>query len=90
MKIVLGTVIYICSDETLLFFNCGVVFSIACPGHWSRCMVIVTPFCKVICEFQTRCIGACVFEIDDDKLFVMVRRKEERGRCRSSGGGFGY
>lgn len=35
-------------------------------------MVVVGPFGEVICKFEPREVGACVFKVDDDELFVFV------------------
>jgi hypothetical protein len=40
-------------------------------------VVVVAPFCEVVCEFQTTGIGGCIFEVDDDQLFVGVLREEK-------------
>ena len=37
-------------------------------------MVVITPFCKMVCEFEAGRIRGCVFKIDHDKLFVGVLR----------------
>lgn len=42
-------------------------------------MVVVAPFCEVVCEFEARGVAGGVFEVDHDELFVGVGGKEEGG-----------
>lgn len=58
-------------DEAALFFFGGVVLGVAGVGS-NRVVVVVAPFCEVICEFEAAGVGGGVFEVDDDELFVGV------------------
>lgn len=47
-------------------------------GIWGdRIMIVVAPFCEVVCELETRGICGGIFEVDDDKLFVGISWEEE-------------
>jgi hypothetical protein len=62
----------------VLFFFGGVVVSVAgvrCDGV----VVVVAPFCEVVCELKTGGVGGGVFKVNDDELFVRVGW-EEKGR----------
>lgn len=66
------------ADEALLVLRGGVEGVGALPGEgWV--VVVVAPFREVVCEFQAGGVGVCVFEVDDDELFVGVCGEEERG-----------
>lgn len=48
-------------------------------------MIVVAPLREVVCEFQARGIGGCVFKVDHDELFVRILWEEKRRRgvaCR--------
>lgn len=49
-------------------------------------MIVVAPFRKVVCEFQTGGVGGGVFEVDNYELFVVIGWEEERGRWWESAG----
>lgn len=74
-------------DETALLLQRRVVFGIACP-RFRSVVVIVAPFREMVCEFEARCVGGCVFEVYDDELFVGVLGKEKWGGCGAGGGWF--
>lgn len=44
-----------------------------------RVMIIIAPFCEVVCELETRGVCGGVFEVDNDKLFVGVGWVEKGG-----------
>jgi hypothetical protein len=60
----------------VLFGNSGVGGGVA--GVGGGLVVVVAPFCKVVCEFEAGGVGIGVFEINDYELFVLVGRMEER------------
>lgn len=64
--------------EAALFFFRRVVVCITGVRR-NGVMIIIAPFCEVICELETRGVGGGVFEVDDDELFVGVSW-EEKGR----------
>ena len=41
-------------------------------------MVVIAPFCEMVCKFQAWSIGVCVLEVDDYELLVLVCGEEER------------
>lgn len=56
MGIELRTMVDIRADEGSLFFKGWVIVGIACP--WSGgVVVVVAPFCEVVCEFETWGVG---------------------------------
>lgn len=59
------------ADKASLFFEGGVVICVTGPG-FGGVVVVVTPFCEMVCEFETGGIGAGVLEIYDYELFVCV------------------
>jgi len=61
--------VYIRTDERFLLFRGRVIIRATSPG-FLFVVVVVAPFCEVVCEFKARGIGGCVFEVDDDELFV--------------------
>ena len=40
-------------------------------------MIVVAPFCEMVCELETWSIGGSVFEVDDYELLVGVGWQEE-------------
>lgn len=68
----LWTMVNVAPDEAFLFLECGVVVCIARPGCRRWGMVVVAPFCEMVCEFEAWGVGGGVFEIDDYELFVLV------------------
>lgn len=67
------TVVDVASDEFALLFEAWIAAGMACPGC-SWIVVIVTPFCEVVCEFEAGRVGGCVFEVYDNQLLVVVLR----------------
>ena len=63
------------SDKASLLFQSWVSGCSTSP-RLGGVVVIVAPFCEVVCEFEAGKVGGCVFEVDDDELFVGVLRKE--------------
>ena len=57
--------IYICFQEPVLFFGGRVLSVIEGVGRRGG-VIVVAPFGKVICKFQSRNVGGGVFEIDHD------------------------
>lgn len=68
--------VYVGFDKATLFFFCRVVLGIAGVGS-DGVVVIIAPFCEMVCELETRGISGGVFEVDDDKLFVSIGWEEE-------------
>lgn len=66
---------HICSDEPVLLFRSGVGVCIAGVRR-GRVVVVVAPFCEVVCEFESWRVGGGVFEIDHYELFVGVGREK--------------
>ena len=62
----------ISADKAALFLDGRVVLSITSLGLL-LVMIVIAPLRKMVCEFEARCIGGCVFEVDDYELFVGVR-----------------
>lgn len=44
-----------------------------------RVVIVVAPFCEMVCKLETWCIGGGVFKVDDYELFVGVGW-QEKGR----------
>ena len=65
------SMVEICADEPTLFLNGRIVFSIASLRPL-LIMVVVAPLREMVCEFQARGVGGCIFEIDNYELFVGV------------------
>lgn len=63
-------------DKTALLFGCWIDFLVDRVRNF-RVMIVVAPFCEVICELEAWNIGIGVFEVDDDKLLVLVSRREK-------------
>jgi len=42
-----------------------------------RVVIVVAPFCEMVCELETWSIGGSVFEVDDYELLVGVGWQEE-------------
>jgi hypothetical protein len=75
-RVELWPVVNIGFDEASLFFFSGVVIGIT-GVRGDRVVVIIAPFCEMVCELETRCVGGGVFKVDDNKLFVGVGWVEE-------------
>ena len=60
--------------EAGLLFGMGVLVGITFPGY--VCVVVVAPFCKVVCEFVAGCVGVGVLEVYDYELFVLIGGEE--------------
>jgi len=64
-------VLHVGSDKPTLFVRGGVVGRIDCPGSlWM--VIVVAPLCEMIGKFIAWEVRAGIFEIDDNKLFVLV------------------
>lgn len=61
------------ADEALLLFQCWVLFGVALP-RVGGVVVIVAPFCKVVCEFEAGGVGGGILKVDNDELLVGVLR----------------
>jgi len=61
-----------------LFGGGGEGFGVADVGR-GGVVVVVAPFCEVVCEFETGGVAGGVFEVDYDELFVGVCGEEEGG-----------
>lgn len=75
--------INITANEPLLFLESRIPRRITEP-RLLRVVIVVAPFRKVVCELETRRVGGCIFEVNNDELFVRVLREEERGRGRAA------
>ena len=62
------------ADEIALLLEGWVAFCFAGPGSVGV-VVVVTPFCEVVGEFETGRVGGGVFEVDDYQLLVVVCRE---------------
>jgi hypothetical protein len=74
----LRAVVDVGADEATLFVRGGVVVLIARVGC-DGIVVVVAPFCEVVCEFEAGGVGGGVFEVDDDELLVAVGGEKEGG-----------
>lgn len=64
-------------DETTLLVGGGIPLLVARPWHCGV-MVIVRPFVEVVGEFEATRVRACILEVDDDELLVLVGRLKKR------------
>ena len=67
--------LYVCFEKTVLFF-------------WRRIhpraesvrrgvMIVIAPFCEMVCEFLSRNVCRGVFKVDYDQLLVLICRKQQ-------------
>jgi hypothetical protein len=68
--------LYVGPDKAPLFIWSRVIRRIDRPRPLGV-MVIVTPLRKMIGKFKAWEIGACIFEVDDNELLVLVLGVEE-------------
>lgn len=59
------------AHESALFLHRRVVFCIT-RLRLLLVVVVVAPFREMVCEFETRSVSGCVFEVDDYELFMGV------------------
>lgn len=60
------------ANKAALFFGSRICCSIDLPRGRGGIVVVVTPFCEVVCKFEARCVSGSVLEVDHDELFVLV------------------
>lgn len=68
----------ICLEETALFIGVRVAAFVTTVRR-SSVVVVVGPFRKVVGELIAGNVGTGVFEIDDNKLLVLVGGLKQRG-----------
>lgn len=64
-------VLDVCFQKAVLFFFCGVVCLSEGIGSVGV-VVVIAPFCEVVCEFEARDVGGRIFKVDDYELFVFI------------------
>lgn len=67
----LGVVVDVGLEEEFLLVWGWVASRIAAVRR-GGVVVVVRPFCEVVCELDAAGVGTCVFEVDDYKLLVRV------------------
>lgn len=65
------SVVKVSADKPSLLLHGRIILSIA-SLRLLLIMVVVAPLREMVCEFQTRGIGGCIFKIDNYELFVGV------------------
>jgi hypothetical protein len=65
--------------EAALLLYRRVFIGVACPG-FVGIVVIIAPFCEVICELETRSVSRGILKVNDHKLLMGVLWKEQGRR----------